>query len=295
MDAKLISAGVDWLTLTTKDKARQLEWREVFDFVAQREQANGYKVQSMSVRGYAGKQIGHMFVGFYEGIGLARISSAWASEYGYYFSPDAVNCTRIDLQTTWEMALPEAIKPRDWYLKAKESRPKNGHPTAYTWIENNEGGWTINAGKRVSAQMGRIYDKGREQALAPRCSIIRWELELKEGLANQACMALYGDGEQESKIIGSLAKFFEHKSLPYPRMAGMSAIALTMPKDLPDVEQTLKWLRGPVAKAIARSVAWVGMERTLDACLSETVELSSDQDGLLEAVALLCSSVENYA
>jgi hypothetical protein len=281
MEAKLITAGCDWLTLTTKDKARQQEWREAFDAVSMREQTAGWKQQPMTQRGYVGKQIGHLFVGFYEGIGLARISSSWANEYGYWFSPDGVNCTRCDLQATWELGHPIPGKMREWYNAARIVRPRNGHPSYFRWIENSEGGTTLEVGRRVSARMGRVYDKGREQNIAPAGHILRWEVEFKEELANQAVAGYFAANNPEGACIQTLAAFFEEKSIPYPQRSGDSAIKLTSPKDLPDVADTLRWLSGPVAKAVARSVGWVGMNRTLSAVLVETLQENSDADTLL--------------
>lgn len=291
MDALLIDAGVDWLTLTTKDRARQDDWREVFNHVAAVQKQAGYKVHEAQQRGYVGKGIGHLFLGFFEGIGLCRISSSWAKEYGYMFEPDAVHCTRIDLQTTWEIGYPPQVQPEKWYEKAVAQPPKNGRKPYYSKILNSDGGWSLYVGRRASAQMGRVYDKGVEQGMAPRGNIVRWELELKEGLASQAALAYFTASEPESLTIATLANFFAARFIPYPRQAGVSGIRLEYPKDLPDVEQTLKWLRGPVAKAVARSVSWVGVQRTLNAVLSETIEQNSDADDILESVALLSEAL----
>jgi hypothetical protein len=285
MDASLITVGVDWLTLTTKDRARIVEWREVFDAISKKEQASGWKEQPMQQRGFQGKQIGHLFVGEWEGIGLTRISSSWAQEYGWWFSPDAVNCTRVDLQATWEMNIPVAGQMRKWYEAARISRPRNGRPGYYRWIENTEGGVTIEANKRVTARMGRIYDKGRQMDIAPAGRIIRWEMEIKEELANQAVYQYYASAHQDAMTLGTLKEFFESKGLPFPNYYAHSSIKLEAPKEQPDVEQTLKWLQGPVAKAVARSVGWVGMSRTLSAVLSETLQESSDCDNIMDMLS----------
>lgn len=239
----------------------------------------------MQQRGFQGKQIGHLFVGEWEGIGLARISSSWAQEYGYWFSPDGVNCTRVDLQATWELSVPIAGQMRKWYDAARISRPRNGRPGYFRWIENTEGGCTIEANKRVSARMGRIYDKGRQMDVAPAGRIIRWEMEIKEGLANQAVYQYYASSNQVGTVLGTLGEFFAEKGLPFPTYNRTSKINLEAPKDLPDVEQTLKWLRGPVAKAVARSVGWVGMSRTLSAVLGETLQENSDCDNIMDMLS----------
>lgn len=281
MDAKLIECGVDWLTLTTKDGDRCKEWQEVFDTIAKIEGAAGWKVVPTVQRGFIGKQTGHLFVGFFEGIGLVRISSSWAKQYGYWFSPDAVNCTRCDLQCTWEMDFAANGAMRKWYENARIARPRNGRPGYYRWIENTDGGTTLECNKRVTARMGRVYDKGRQMDIAPAGKILRWEVEFKEDLANQAVAGYYHAQDEEAVTIQTCAAFFEQKSVPFPRQSGTSAIKLENPAELPDVLSTLQWFRGPVAKAVARSVGWVGVERTLSALLCETLQSTSDADTLL--------------
>lgn len=287
MKANLIQAQCDWLTVTTKDHQRRQDWREAFDALISKEQAAGYRAIPAQRRGYVGKAIGHGFCGEFQDISMLVLSSDWAHKYGQWFEPDGAHITRCDVQCTFEMPLPEGVLPRRWYEYAVKARPKNGHPTKYSWQEGTDGGFTINAGRRVSAQMGRIYDKGVEQEIARPRQIIRWEVEYKDILAQQVGTQYFTSSQPEDVAIALCQQFFSLKNLPFPELGERSRVELKFPQNLPDVEQNLKWLAGPVASAVKRSVDWVGIERTLCAVLSKVVETNSDQDGIIEAISIL--------
>lgn len=276
MLSKIVDAGMDYLTLTTREPSRYSEWREAFAFVASVEQAKGHKWAVTRVLGYDGEQCGHAFVGKREDGAMLRLSSAAAQEWGSLFAPEACHCTRIDLQATVEFAAPDQHMLERAYDTAQGKKMKNGRPPLFTFIENSEGGSTLYVGSRSSMRYGRIYDKGVEQGTLVPGKLYRWELEIKDALADQAVAMLCGNAQFDRVLMGLLGDFFKERQLPVPWSIPSLEEAFIVPRVAVDDAGGLRWLAGPVATTFARLMDTVGAESTLRAIFAKCLTESTD-------------------
>lgn len=274
--SKLVDVGVDYLTLTSRESTRYLEWKEAFNFCAAEEQARGNKWHDARLLGYEGEQCGHVFIGKRTDGYMARLSSGAADHYGLLFSPDACHCTRIDLQVTLEFEWPQPEMLRKAYEFAKVQPVKNGRPPLYTRLENSLGGGTLYVGSRSSMRYGRIYDKGVEELSQVAGKTYRWELEVKDTLADQAVAMLTGGGENQRQILGILGDFFSTRALPVHWNIPSMEEHFEIPRVTIEDAGSLRWLAGPVAKTFARLAATVGFEEALRAVLASCCNETTD-------------------
>lgn len=276
LQSKTIDIGVDYLTLTSKETSRWIDWKQAFAIAASEEKARGHKWVESRLMGYAGEMCGHVFIGRRDDGFLARLTSYAAQDYGMSFEPDACHATRIDLQVTQELAFPRPKFLREAYEYAKALPAKGRTPIGYTCIENSNGGGTLYAGARSSARYGRIYDKGVESLRQAPGTSFRWELELKDTLADQAVNILCGGGQPERAIYSLVGEFFAARDLPVIWSVPKIEERLSIPRIAVDEIGTLRWLEGPVATAFARIADQLGMEFALRAvmrsCCNETTD-----------------------
>jgi DNA relaxase NicK len=169
--------------------------------------------------------------------------------------------------------------------------PKNvGRPVAYGLILNSDGSRTLYVGKRTSERFGRIYDKGMEMALGEPGKLLRFEMEIKGDLADQAVAMLYGGASPDSMVLRMLQDFFEQRNVPVLWNAAQLDASFKAPRLTVDDASSIKWLSGPVARTVSRLMHTVGPERTCRAVFGQLLDNSSDSD-MIELLALECARV----
>lgn len=285
--SKLIDVGVDWMTLTTKDSSRAVEWREAFQAVASEEQQRGYQWKEAKFYGYTGEQCGRVLYGKRNDGALVRLSSSLAHDAGMLFEPDAAHCTRIDLQVTAELAGEHPLFLESAWKNAQLKGAMEGRPPKYTLIRDSEGGSTLYVGSRSSMRYGRIYDKGIELAASPAGKLYRWEMEIKDVLADQAVAMLCGSSSTQTTILGVVGDFFASRNLPISWRIPSHEEHFSIPKVRQEDAGSLRWLAGPVASVMARLMETVGPEAAFGALLGKWRQSSTDCD-IVHELAMLC-------
>jgi DNA relaxase NicK len=288
--AYLKDIGVDWLTLTTKNPDRAQDWHEAFNAVATQEQQRGHRWGDARFFGYVGQACGHIFYGKRHDGALLRLSSSLAESVGALFSPDACHCTRIDLQVTCELATAQPDMLERLYDSCTSGLRKVGRPVEYSLIKNSNGARTLYVGRRSSQRYGRVYDKGMEQGQGEPGKLIRFELEVKDEMADQAVAMIYRSGEADTVILRLLQDFFEERGIPVLWNAAQMEVGFRGPRLAIDDASSLRWIGGPVAKTVARLMHSVGPERTVRAIFGLLLDNSSDSD-MIDLLALECARV----
>ena len=291
MQTKIIDAGIDWMTITTKDTKRFEEWTEAFALVASEEKARGHKWGSAHILGYKGESCGHAFLGKRTDGAMVRLTSSAAQTYGHLFSPEACHVTRIDLQVTVQFDYPAQNFLKRAYDHARVQPVKNGRPPVYSLLENSLGGSTIYVGSRSSMRYGRIYDKGEESGTELPGRMFRWELEIKDQLADQAVQMLAYSANPERQLLALVGSFFDERALPVTWSIPRDEERFSLPRILPDDAGSLKWLNGPVATVVARLATSVGWAPVLRSILGKAYPLTSDAT-ICEEIAV---ELESYA
>jgi hypothetical protein len=285
--AKLIDVGIDWLTLTTKESSRGVEWHAAFEGVAAQEKARGHKWKEARWFGYAGEACGHAFWGVGNQGWMVRLSSYVAEEAGYLFSPEEAHTTRIDIQVTAELTYPDPGLIERMYKEAVLRKTTNGRPCKLAIIVDNAGGRTLYVGSRTSGLFGRVYDKGIEQGGKEPGKIIRWELECKDWAAAEAVARLYPSTMPDRQMLSIVGDFFMARSVAVPWAYMELEEGFRAPRLVKDDIQTLRWLEGPVATATARLMDVLGPEMVLRALLTKWHPGNSDRDIIGEMVQVV--------
>lgn len=284
---KLISAGVDWLTLTTKESSRGVEWHECFSACAAQEQAKGHKWQNARRMMYGGESCGGLFWGKSDQGWMVVLSSDAAQTYGALFEPDAVHCTRIDLQVTIELSDPAPTLLESYYDHVVLHKTSNGRPVKYTLIKDTEGGSCLYVGARSSMLYGRLYDKGVEEKSAGPGRVLRYELEVKGDFADQAVAMIWGASNDIGVLMYLVRDFFEKRRIPATFQAPpLNEKFVSVPRSQDDI-QSIKWLAGPVASVVARLTHTCGIAPVFSALFAKAqgLVLAEELQGVLSLIA----------
>jgi hypothetical protein len=277
------------MTLTTKDTSRAISWREAFNAVAVMEQKRGFEWKDARFFGYEGEQCGRILYGKRTDGALVRLTSSLAHDEAMLFEPDAAHCTRLDIQVTAELAGAHPDFLKRIYESQGASNGVQGRPSKYTHIRSTDGGQTLYVGSRSSMRFGRVYDKGVEQKSHEPGRCFRWELEIKDVLADQAVAMLVGSVDVQRSILGLVGSFFSERNVPVLWSVPSIEEKFIIPRIVTDDASSLKWLRGPVATTVARLMETVGPEQTISALLSKWRDGGTDDD-IITAIVSACGS-----
>jgi len=281
--------GVDWSTVTTKEPTRYAEWKEAFVACAAQEQAAGYKWAKGAILGYKGEQAGRVFLGERSDGAMLRISGSAADKYFWLFSPDGAHTTRIDLCANVVMDLPKTDMLSKMYVKALATPNREGRPTKLSLLVNSDGGSTLYVGSRSSARYGRIYDKGVEEGTHAPGLIYRFELEIKDVMADQAVRLMAQSSAQDRTMLSLIHNFFTERGIPVPWRQPAGEGRLNLPYVPQNDVGSVKWLQGPVASTVARLVGTIGTEATLRALFAKACNENTDSD-IISSMASLYES-----
>lgn len=285
---KLIDVGVDWLTLTTKESSRGVDWHECFAACAAQEQAKGHKWQNARRMMYGGESCGGLFWGKSDQGWMTVLSSEAAQTYGALFEPDAVHCTRIDIQVTVDLTAPEPNLLETFYNNVVLHKTANGRPVKYTLIKDTEAGRCLYVGARSSMLYGRVYDKGVEEKSAPPGQRVRYELEVKGDFADQAVAMIWGSAQDTGTMLYLVRDFFEKRRIPALfQSPSLNEKFVSAPRSQDDI-QSMKWLSGPVASVVARLTHTCGIAPVFSALFAKAqgMVLAEELQGVL---SLLCA------
>ena len=279
--------GVDWLTITCTAPTMAKEWASAYDAVRAQHDGIGFFEDNISLLGYHGSKIGNLFVGQRRDGFMARLTSAWADNYGWMFSPHIAHTTRIDCQVTFNFANPRPHMAADIYAHLLKYKPANGRKAQASLVVNSKGGSTVYVGARSSQWYGRIYDKGVESGTQAPGTLWRYEVEAKAEAAEAVALALYGGdnvGEASQSVVW---QFFNRLHIPLP-FTDVPGCVLARPEARSaDLLRTIAWLEGPVAEAVRKVTDAVGWERAAIAVYNKCT-LTPPSCDILEVLTREC-------
>jgi|SRR5215813_878234 len=278
MRGVLQSVNIDWSTVTTKEPTRYSEWKEAFIACAAEEQAMGHKWAHARILGYKGEQAGRVFLGERADGAMLRISGGAADRYFWLFSPDACHVTRIDLAATMQFADTNTAYLSNMFQRCLKAPNREGRPTKYSLLVNSDGGSTLYVGARQSARYGRVYDKGVEESTHPAGSVFRFEVEIKDVMADQATRILAQSSDQQRTMLSMIGSFFQERGVVIPWRMPEGEERLKLPFTPQNDVGSVKWLQGPVAATVARLVGSIGTEATLRALFARACDETTDHD-----------------
>jgi hypothetical protein len=196
-DCELIFGGVDYLTVTAKQNAPELDFlipwfRREIEAAAAREG----DVRNLSPQGYEGQMTEHLFAGLGRQGYMFRASSDIADDLAQSVIEAAVpiHATRVDLAVDsvgTEAEATFAARSR-FFVRAAEADRAAKKSVRIDMVEAATGGDSITIGSRKARRYFRIYNKHLQSRGAYPKGTLRWELECKREFSRamwERCMA----------------------------------------------------------------------------------------------------------
>lgn len=244
-------AGLDWLTLTSPEKASGDAWLNLFNSYYDQVKDEEPPPVEYKGRWYTGRKMRHLSWGQDPERGFILIASGGlANEIWEKALPPVHRVTRVDL--AMDVQLSELVEMArhsyDLINKGDGKIQRN-----YTFWQNNKGGSTLYVGSRQSVMFGRLYDKGVESGTdEPNC-LWRYEVEYKKPIADVVVEAVCQTepDERAKRIIATLADWFRERAVLVPNdLEVADAYTITQQARISTYDRKLAWLRTQVRPSV---------------------------------------------
>ncbi|MDQ5827578.1 MAG: replication initiation factor domain-containing protein [Chloroflexota bacterium] len=254
-DARLLAAGVDWITATAKDVEPCERLLKLGREAQTLQEGYGYFGRRAGFQGYSGYGVEGCFVGTRGDGACLRASGSIAHRLAADIARIPVNITRLDLHITVQFD-----EDRKDYARAfmeayrHESKRENGDTKRRTQLVDADcDGSTAAFGARSSAFYARLYDKGREDTRSYALGTWRIEGECKRSLGQAAFEALAEHSFSPEAVIAMMRNQFRARGVQIMVQSPLSLDALVIPRAVTDVERRLAWLER-VARPVVRAL-----------------------------------------
>lgn len=255
--AKIVELGVDYVTITEKDKAK---WNEMMQFcetfVYPQMLDYGHTWDSTKALGYQGARLGTLFAGVRSDSSMLRVSGADAEWIFMRLSNafDWLHVTRLDLQATIQFEADRMLYAEEQkanVLHHQETEARRSHPKV-TLISSTGNGDTLQVGSRSSEIFVRLYDKWREQRGEYLPYTWRYEIELKGETAQQVVRMYRNAPDRLEMVKDVLVGTLENRGFQEPALRSNGPLALASTRSKTDSEKSLKWLKEHVAPTVRK-------------------------------------------
>jgi len=263
--AKVISAGVDWITATTRKGTH----RSLVGILARRwrdqHESEGNTVKPWEWQGYRGHTMDSLSVGDREDGTIVRLSGDLARQRAPQLLTLCDNVSRIDVQVTIQeknLCINHAMRGLD---AAKQDRRVKAGMCATSLISSTPAGTTAYIGTRISERFYRIYDKSAEskQAYPPGCW--RYEVEYKGPRAMSVGDRLHQDKGNTEAVRGVVEQAFLDYGVALPCLALPPGWRDSSPRTETTDERRLRWLETSVAPVVGRMMESLDRRIVLEA------------------------------
>lgn len=280
-----LSAGIDWLTVTSQDDDIGHKWQGIYhrDKLDAQKLGKVLREKDFRLMGYTGKSFdGGVKVGYSPRLGWIAICSGGTANSWRMFVGSDVNVTRIDLAITVNLGLEIKDVPRMYWECIQEEEKKK---RTYSIIENSKGGQTLYVGSRKSSRMGRVYDKGAESGSSPPGFKYRYEVEVKKPLSGQIVSALSAVSNVEADVIQrTVYHFFNDRGVPPLFREAGDRVKLETVVRVSTLDRKLQWIRSQVRPSVQELIVAGRSEELFSALGINTQDMFSvacqDGDGI---------------
>jgi len=246
----IISAGIDYITLTKTDRNTDGCWHQRIDCLLRSEKAKGNFIKAWGMAGYSGFKCGQLQFGKREGSVIVRLSGDLAALDWWDFYQEASTVSRLDLQVTVRCDADPSREVRRAYSQVNRFyKGRHDGPTVTLWRDTT-GGATCYVGKRSSDVMFRIYNKASESGLPEFRNCLRYEVELKRAMTRRTIEWLICQDSVKLGIAGQLHTMLSSRGLRPLYRVDVRGCKLQGTPIACDVEKKLVWLRDSVGSTV---------------------------------------------
>jgi len=264
LKCKVVSAAIDWITLTSSSKKAQRSLWSVGNRVLNLNEAEGQHPARWHAHGYEGWTNGSCSLGARKDGCILRLSSQQAANHWLDAFRTAENCSRLDLAVDCELDAPVPALSRQIYRDAGHVAPVLGRPPARRLIVSGDGGSTVYIGARASEQFGRCYDKGIESKTRQAGFWWRWEVEYKGAHSFALADALSRTDDHRVAAMSNVAHWWRTRTHhTYSRSDIRFSILLS--REVTTIDRQLSWLSSSVRPTVQKLLELVPRERVLSA------------------------------
>jgi hypothetical protein len=284
---ELLFGGVDYLTVTAKQNAPELEFLVPwFEREISRAAEREGDVRELAPQGYQGHMTEHLFAGLGKQGYMFRASSDIADELAQSVIDAAVpvHTTRVDLCVDSKGTEEEAsfAARSRFFIRAQEADRAAKKCVRLDMVEGATGGDSITVGSRKARRYFRIYNKHLQSKRVYPKGTLRWELECKREFARAMWDRCVEDRNLEKVAIDSVTAHAVKQGLQPSFRHGAEMRRLPVSHRAAKDDAKYRWYLESVAVWIAAIDDDAFKKKFLNACGYHAVEQNSARKRALE-------------
>ena len=269
-NCRVVSAGIDWLTITQEQGEKMDQLREMSLGLADAEMHQGMFGRPWSASGYQGFSCGHLEYGERHDGCIVQLHSHLSHSHWQRFFALARNVSRIDVEITTATEEDPKFRVRRHLRQLQRHNRKLKRGPQLSYIVSHTGGMTVYSGSAKSDVRLRIYDKEREANLAQWSKCVRFEAQFRRKASYQTARSLLSasspgtaGGAMVRRILQTRGGFC--KTLTELPQGLVSFETLQDGQGLKDVERVCGWLRKSIKPSVERLLVYTDRAVVLDA------------------------------
>jgi len=285
----VVEAGIDWVSCSAERPMMSAALLALGRDLVQQEAMSGATLTPYYNHGYAGYKAGGAAYGNCPRGTIVSVSGATARESASELLRCSDNVSRLDVQVTVRSDECGAEYAKRVYGRLVGEPRGRGRPIAHTLITSDWTGDTLNIGRRVSDNFGRIYNKSAEEKVLEVPLRWRWEIELKRKPAQKAAWAYTSASDKSHWSLGEVFDWFERRHCAPPISKVLRVGVDRSSRGSHAQANRIKWLKLGVRPVVVRLAAEFGWPDVLallgvpmrysDAYVNETMASMADLDG----------------
>jgi DNA relaxase NicK len=256
--AKLVDAGVDYLRLTTQDRAARNSFMRFYRRVAEFDYQLGYEEQKGGAFGFYGMRTRHALFGDKKEWSMLQVSG-YESRSAWMLAQEGTQATRVDLQLTIFVGEENVERTiRAAYESACDHVRAKSRPIDVKLIEHRRRAQTLYLGKRASDIFCRVYDKFEESGREEYRGCVRYEIEFKGRMSKALWQALVLHETNLRASLEMVIAMYSERGVTVPCSDLDNQDIVHLKPSPTSLDGTVAWLSKQVAPTVKRLTAEFG-------------------------------------
>jgi replication initiation factor len=252
----IVSAGVDWLTVTASEGKQHDLLREYGVELLMEDAKKGNKVYPFRLVGFEGGGSKNVQVGERGPSVILRLMGAIADSEWPEALALAQGCSRIDLQVSVRQEpFDSDLAIRTWQ-EAKHLSDAEGKPPRYDLYARKNAGSTLYIGDRSSRWFARMYDRWAKTKDDDDMGVWRYEIEAKQERAVQVAGMLQQASRPDYFAAAVVYDHFSRRGVVPIFSAEDSLHPPPLRREATDADGSLKFLRRVARPVLERLESW---------------------------------------